>query len=75
MIKDTEAWQAWEREQVRNTPVDFEQNARILDAMYEQARAMGLFPLADPLEGLDAKIKFAKAINVPLDHRAMRDHP
>ena len=39
-------------------------NLRLLDAMFEEAKALGVFPLLDPLQDLDVKIYLAKAINV-----------
>ena len=32
--------------------------------MYEEARALNIFPLKDPLEGLEEKIRFVKVLNV-----------
>ncbi len=66
MIRDTEFWEAWKTEQIRREPVDFQRNLRIAEAMYQHARALGAFPLDDPLEGLDVKIRVAKALNVRL---------
>jgi hypothetical protein len=34
-----------------------------MDALFEEARALRIFPLTDPLEGLDTDIKVAKVIN------------
>jgi hypothetical protein len=31
--------------------------------MYDEARRLGVFPLKDPLEGLEVIIKMAKAVN------------
>jgi len=64
VIRDRAVWEAWEDEYLRSTPVDFHRNLQIADAMHEQARALGLFPLADPYEGLDTCIKLARALNV-----------
>lgn len=68
MIQNVAEWEAWERGQLRNEPVDIAKNFALLDAMYEQARALGVFPVADPLEGLEEKICFAFALNVPTTH-------
>jgi hypothetical protein len=63
MIKDVAFWEAWEREFLRNEPVDFARNLRLLDAMYEHARLLGVFPPADPLEGIEVKIRMARIFN------------
>jgi hypothetical protein len=65
MISDTAYWNNWEDELQRRTPVNVEQNFRLMDAMYQEARQLGLIPPSDPLEGLEAVILYAKAINVP----------
>lgn len=64
MIKDAVAWEKWERDYVASAPPDFWQNLRLVEAMYEHARALGVFPLANPLEGLETKLWLAKVINV-----------
>ncbi|HEV2355812.1 MAG TPA: hypothetical protein VGR89_16300 [Puia sp.] len=65
MITDIAYWNRWEEELQRQTPVNVEQNFRVMDAMYQEARELGLIPLSNPLEGLEAVILYAKAINVP----------
>ncbi len=64
MIKDVAFWEAWEQEYRRKQPVDFERNLALMDAMYEHARLLGAFPLANPLEGIEVKIRLAKVLNV-----------
>lgn len=63
MIKDVAFWEAWEREYIAKEPVDFARNLRLLDAMYEHARLLGAFPPADPLEGIEVKIRVARILN------------
>ena len=69
MIRDIQYWNRWEEEFQRQEPVNVEQNFRVMDAMYEEARQLGVFPLSDPLEGLETDILYAKAINVPTPSR------
>jgi hypothetical protein len=64
MITDTEYWTRWEDDHRRQQPVNIERNFALMEAMYQEALLLGLFPLADPLEGLDSIILYAKAINV-----------
>jgi hypothetical protein len=64
MIKDKIFWETWEAQYIASEPPDFMRNLRLVDAMYEHARAIGVFPLQDPLEGLDTKIRLAKVVNV-----------
>lgn len=69
MISDIAYWNHWEEEHQRRTPVNVEQNFRLMDAMYQEVRQLGLIPPSDPLEGLEAVILYAKAINVPSPSR------
>lgn len=73
MIKDPKLWRKWERELIANTPVDVERNFAIFEALCEHARELGVFRRADPLEGIEVKIRLAKALNVqtspPADRR------
>jgi hypothetical protein len=63
MVKNILKLQAFEAERIRSEKVDVEQNLRILDALYEEALMLGALPLKDPLEGIEVKIRVAKAVN------------
>ena len=64
MIRDTRLWQDWEKTYLKSDVPDFFRNLHIVDALYEEARSLGAWPGADPLDGLDVKIYLAKAVNV-----------
>lgn len=64
MIKDAHAWEKWENEVALGEPPDFRRNLMLLEAMYQEARTLGRFAWADPLEGLESRIQLARAINV-----------
>jgi hypothetical protein len=63
MIKNAQKLQAFEAARTRAEKVDVEQNLRILDALYEEAVMLGAIPPKDPLEGIEVKIRIAKAVN------------
>ena len=63
MVKNSKKLQAFEADRIRAEKVDVEQNLRILDALYEEAVMLGALPPKDPLEGIETKIRIAKAIN------------
>jgi len=63
MIRDRAFWNEWEDRYVSSQPADFHANLRLVEAMYEHARALGIFPLADPLEGLETDIHVARVLN------------
>jgi hypothetical protein len=64
MIKNSEKLQAFEAARISAEKVDVEQNLRILDALYEEALMLGALPPKDPLEGIEVKIRIAKAVNL-----------
>ncbi len=63
MIRRPDLVEAFERDYQRRQPHDYQQNLRIAEALYEEARALGIFPLKDPLDGIDVKIRLAKVLN------------
>ncbi|MBM3157485.1 MAG: hypothetical protein FJ004_09425 [Chloroflexi bacterium] len=64
MIKDKKLLDQWYKRQLREEGLHFSSNIRILEAMYEEARMLGVFPIQDRLEGLERKIHLAKVVNV-----------
>ena len=56
MIKRNSLLEAFEIEQMQNTKPDFFKNLRIFEALYEEAKQFGVFPLKDPLEGIEVDI-------------------
>lgn len=63
MVKNIKKLRAFEAARIKAEKVDVEQNFRILDALYEEARMLGAFPPKDPLEGIEVKIRIAQAVN------------
>jgi hypothetical protein len=62
MIKRTDLLEAFEREQMRQNRASYLDNLRLFEALYREAQTLGVFPLADPLEGIDVDIRLAKAL-------------
>jgi len=75
MIKDIRLWEKWESGYRRKEVSDFSQNLELLEGMYEEARSLGLFPLSDPLEGLDMKIRMARVFSVSAASGKNRPRP
>jgi hypothetical protein len=63
MIKDIKLWEKFERDLLRKTKPDHQRNMKIFEAMYQHALFHKALPRKNPLEGIEDKIKFAKAIN------------
>ncbi len=64
MITNPAMVTAFEAEQVRLDAPDFFRNLRLLDALYHEARTLGVFPLKDPLDGIETDIRLAQALHV-----------
>ncbi|MBI4468180.1 MAG: hypothetical protein HY650_02550 [Acidobacteria bacterium] len=64
MIKDADLLNEFEKSQIRGEPPDFRQNLIIYEALFREATAMGIFPLKDPLDGIDVDIRLARVLNV-----------
>jgi hypothetical protein len=63
MVKNPKKLQAFEAERIRAEKVDLEQNLRIVDALYDEARMFGVLPPKNPLEGIELKVRIARVVN------------
>ncbi len=63
MIKNPDLLQKFEDEFTQREKADFLKNIRLVDAMYREAVSLGIFPLKDPLDGVETDIKIAEVIN------------
>ncbi len=61
--KNARKLRAFEAGRARAEKVDVERNYRIIDALYEEAVMLGALPPKDPLDGIEVKIRIAKAVN------------
>ena len=63
MIKNAALVQKFEKERVRAEKPDHRRALKIVDALHKEAAVLGRSSLRDPLEGIDHKIRIAKALN------------
>ena len=63
MISNIKIVRKFENRLIAREKVNIKRNYRIFEALYKEAVALGVFPLKDPLEGLDAKAKFVRKLN------------
>jgi hypothetical protein len=56
-------FQRFEIEFLRKEKLDIKKKFKIVEALYKEAVALGVFPLKDALEGLEVDIRIAKGIN------------
>jgi hypothetical protein len=64
MIKNPRAIELFESSLVRQSPVDYRRNLQIVEALYQEARLLGIFPPKDRLDGIDSDIHLARVMNV-----------
>ena len=62
MIMNNE-FRRFEIEILRNEKLDIKKKFKIVEALYKEAVALGVFPLKDSLEGLEVDIRIARGIN------------
>ena len=62
-MKTLDEFQRFEIEILRNEKLDIKKKFKIVEALYKEAVALGVFPLQDCLEGLEVDIRIAKGIN------------
>lgn len=62
MIKKGE-FQKFEMRLLRKEKADIMKNFQIISALYDEAIALGVLPLKNPLDGLEIDIKIAKVVN------------
>lgn len=55
---------AVQEEQTRRQQPDLARNLRIVESLYDEAVTLGAFPPADPLPGIEADLRVARAFNV-----------
>lgn len=63
MVKNTSRLRQFEDNYMRKDKPDLLRNLQLLDQLYKEAKALSVFPLQEPLSGLDIDIKIAKVIN------------
>ena len=73
MIRQPHLVDAFERSQIQRRRPDFIRNLEIFEALFEEAKSLGVFPLKDPLEGVDVESRLAQVLNVQIPARKTRN--
>lgn len=63
MITNKKFWEEWEKNYIASSKSDYLQNLAIVESMLDEAIILGVFPLKNPLEGIETDIKVARIIN------------
>jgi hypothetical protein len=64
VIQNPRLVESFERDLIRRTPVSYSRNVEIVEALCQEARLLGLWPPADPLDGIDTDVRLARILNV-----------
>jgi hypothetical protein len=64
MIKNSRAIDSFENSLVKQSAADYQRNLKIMEALYQEACSLGIFPLKDRLDGIDSDIHLARVMNV-----------
>jgi len=64
MLKRDPLLEEFEKAQMQNSQPDYFKNLQVFEALYQEAKELGVFPLNDPLEGIDVDIHLAMVLNV-----------
>ena len=67
--RNNELWEQFERACVMAEAPDYHRNLRYFEALYQEARLLGVLPGNDPLEGIEVDIRIAAAAARPHVHR------
>ncbi len=60
MIKNIKEFKKFEDEYIKNEKLTLDEKFKIYDEMWLWAKELGIFPLKDPLDGIEKDIKLAK---------------
>lgn len=64
MIINRKRLQKFEKELAKKSHPDYFKQLAIFEALFEEAKSMGIFPLKNKLEGIETDIRLAKALHV-----------
>jgi len=64
MIRDANTLRRFEEDLIRKEPQrSFQEALKLYEAMWKEAVALGVLPLSDPLDGIEADLELARVLN------------
>jgi hypothetical protein len=66
VIKNHVLLREFEESQLRKEAPDYHRNLKVFEALYQEARLLGIFPLKNPLDGIEVDVHLARVINVQI---------
>jgi hypothetical protein len=63
MIKNTELLERFEYKQLRKETLSYKDALKIYESMWLEAKALGILPLKNPMDGIEVKIRISRILN------------
>ena len=64
MVRDADTLRRFEEDLAKKEPQrSFQEALKLYEAMWKEAVALGVLPLPDPLDGIEADIELARMLN------------
>lgn len=63
MIRNTQRWQTFEHDLIATQKLDYAENLRLVEGMYEFARRLGKFTVDDALDGIENTTRLAALLH------------
>lgn len=63
MIKNTELLKRFEYKQLRKETLLYKDALKIYESMWLEAKALGILPLKNPMDGIEVKIRISRILN------------
>lgn len=63
MIRNAADWQRFQDNLVRDDKTNYERNLAMVEAILQEAIALGRMPPEDPLDGIETCIRIARVVN------------
>lgn len=64
MVRNAKMLADFEARELKKEKLSYNQALKIFEAMWQEGLALGVLPLKDPLEGIEAKINLARILNL-----------
>ena len=70
MIKNKKLWEEFNKEWILKRKISLKRRVKIYDGLYELAKELEVFPLKNPLQGIEHILRMAKILNYNYKNKA-----
>ena len=63
MIKNAELLERFEYKQLKKETLSYRDALKIYESMWLEAKALGILPLKNPMDGIEVKIRISRILN------------